>query len=425
MMQVPQDIANTIVDPMAHAALEPVETAYSWLRENAPLAVAEPDGFEPFWAVTRHAHISAISKQNALFRNGDRPSVIRSIATDRGIREAAGGPQGLIRTLVNMDAPEHSKYRRITQSWFMPGNLKSREESIRSIARGFVDRLLANGEQCDFVADLALLYPLHVVMDILGVPEADEPRMLKLTQELFGNTDPELSRSKSADGSNTIDVEAAKLVIADFVAYFNGVTADRREAPREDLASIIANAKIDDRDLDVLEAISYYVLIATAGHDTTSSSVAGAMWALAENPDQFDKVKRNPELTQGLVDEAIRWTTPVKHFMRTATEDTELDGQKIAAGDWLMLCYPSANRDSDVFEAPFEFRVDRSPNNHIAFGYGGHFCLGQHLAKLEMRVLMEELLPRIRSIELAGVPRRIASYFVSGPKTLPLRLSFE
>ena len=187
-------------------------------------------------------------------------------------------------------------------------------------------------------------------------------------------------------------------VVADFGAYFRGITEDRRRHPREDLATVIANARIGGDYMPDHDATSYYMIVATAGHDTTSSSTAGAIWALAQDPAQFEQVKANPELIPGLVDEAIRWMTPVKHFMRSATADTELGGRKIAKGDWLMLCYASGNRDEDVFEEPYRFRSDRKPNRHVAFGYGAHLCLGQYLAKLEMRILFEELLPRLKSI---------------------------
>ena len=169
--------------------------------------------------------------------------------------------------------------------------------------------------------------------------------------------------------------------------------------------------------------MSYYIIVATAGHDTTSSSTAGAIWALAENRSEFAKVKADPSLIPGLVDEAIRWMTPVKHFMRSATADTELRGRAIAKGDWLMLCYPSGNRDEEVFDDPYAFRVDRKPNRHLAFGYGAHPCLGQHLAKMEMRILWEELLPRLQSLELAGEPKLTQASFVNVPKSVPIRFA--
>jgi cytochrome P450 len=171
--------------------------------------------------------------------------------------------------------------------------------------------------------------------------------------------------------------------------------------------------------------MGYYIIAATAGHDTTSSTTAGALWALAERPELWQRLQNDPSLVGGLIEESIRWVTPVKHFMRTATEDTELAGQKIAKGDWMMLSYPSGNRDEAVFDAPFEFRIDRSPNRHVAFGYGAHVCLGQHLARMEMRILWEELLQRVASIELDGTPKRMAAAFVCGPKSVPIRFKLH
>jgi len=189
----------------------------------------------------------------------------------------------------------------------------------------------------------------------------------------------------------------------------------RRANPKDDLATVIANGKINGAYLPPLDMTSYYMIVATAGHDTTSSSTAGAVWALAENPQEFAKVKANPDLIPGLVDEAIRWMTPVKTFMRSATAETELGGRKIAKGDWLMLCYASGNRDEEVFEDPFTFRSDRKPNRHVAFGYGAHLCLGQHLAKMEMRILFEELLPRLKSIALDGEVKMTQPPSSTGP----------
>lgn len=279
--------------------------------------------------------------------------------------------------------------------------------------------------QCDFARDVAFLYPLHVIMEVLGVPEADEPRMLKLTQELFGSADPDLNRS----GAEIRDADAALAqigaTVGEFITYFNAMTEDRRASPRDDIASVIANGRIADQPLGHLEAMSYYIIVATAGHDTTSNTTSSGLWALAENPDQFARLKSDPGLISSYLEESIRWATPVKHFMRTATADAELRGQKISRGDWMMLSYPSGNRDEDVYSDPFAFKVDRSPNKHVAFGYGAHVCLGQHLARMEMRILWEELLPRLESVELAGTPKLMEASFVCGPKSVPIRYRMQ
>ncbi|MHC2434463.1 cytochrome P450 [Bradyrhizobium sp. USDA 4451] len=417
-VDIPADIAATLVDPVAYAD-DRIHASYRWLRANNPLGIARPDKFDPFWVVTKHAHIQAISRQNDLFHNADRPTTLTNRALEERVRKITGGPN-LVRSLVQMDAPDHPKYRALTQGWFMPANLGKFEGRVREIARATVQRMLDRGGTCDFVEDVALGYPLHVIMEILGVPEADEPRMLKLTQELFGPQDPDTARVRDALSAEQVSV-MLQAIIADFSAYFRKITEERRRNPRDDLATVIANAKIGGDYMPEHDQTSYYMIVATAGHDTTSSSTAGAIWALARDPAEFAKVKANPELIPGLVDESIRWMTPVKHFMRSATSDTELGGRKIAKGDWLMLCYASGNRDEEVFEDPDRFRSDRKPNRHVAFGYGAHLCLGQYLAKLEMRILFEELLPHLKSLSLDGEVKMTQAYFVSGPKKLPIR----
>ncbi|HYE46942.1 MAG TPA: cytochrome P450 [Caulobacter sp.] len=422
-LTIPEEIAFKAIDPKAYAD-ESVHEAFRWLRANQPLGRAQLEGVYPFWLVTRHADILEVSRQNDLFHSGDMPTTFTTREADEAVRKMTGGSPHLVRTLVQMDAPDHPKYRVMTQSWFLPQNIRKLEDRIRQIAREHIDRMAEFGGECDFVNEVALFYPLRVIMEILGVPPEDEPRMLRLTQELFGAQDPELNRTRTEQMQTPEAMEAIQAVIADFFMYFKGITDDRKANPAEDLASVIANGQLDGAPINDFEAMSYYVIVATAGHDTTSSSTAGAIWGLAANPGEFAKVKADPSLIPGLVDEAIRWVTPVKHFMRSATEDTELAGQKIAKGDWLWLAYPSGNRDEAVFEDPDSFRVDRKGGKHLAFGYGAHLCLGQHLAKMEMRILFEELLPRLESLELNGQPKLAQANFVGGPKTLPIRYRF-
>lgn len=418
--RIPQPHADALCSPSAYADGRVHET-YRWLRKNEPFGIAAVEGVDPFWVATKHADILEISRQNDLFHNGDRSPTLTSQAVDRKVRDMMGGSPHLLRTLIHMDAPDHLKYRALTQAWFMPPNLKTLEDRVRIIARAAVDKMAARGDHCDFVNEVALQYPLHVIMEILGVPESDEPRMLKLTQELFGAADPELSR----DGEATTFVDAADRdfdfgVVTDFLEYFRQLSEARRRTPTDDLASLIANGRIHGQPMSDLEAMSYYIIVATAGHDTTSSSTAGALWALCENPGEFRKLKSDLSLIPGLVDESIRWTTPVKTFMRTATADTEFAGRQLKKNDWLMLCYASGNRDEAVFADPDAFHIDRRPNRHLAFGYGAHLCLGQHLAKMEMRILWEELIPRLESVELAGTPAMSEAVFVNGPKRLPI-----
>ena len=417
---IPQEIAQTIIDPKAYADGARVDDAFARLRKDMPFAQAHPEGFDPFWVVTKHADILAVERQNELFHNGERATTLTPIEVDRKVREMMGGSPHLVRSLVQMDNPDHFAYRKLTQSWFMPQNMKKLEARIREIAKGFIDRMADMGGNCDFARDVAFLYPLHVIMEVLGVPESDEPRMLKLTQELFGSADPDLNRNRAEIADADAALAQIGATVGEFIEYFNAMTEDRRACPRDDLASVIANGQIGDQPLGHLEAMSYYIIAATAGHDTTSNTTAGGLWALAENPGEFAKLKSDASLIPSYLEESIRWVTPVKHFMRSATADTEMHGQKIAKGDWMMLSYPSGNRDEDVFEDPFAFRVDRSPNKHVAFGYGAHVCLGQHLGRMEMRILWEELLPRLEALELAGAPKRMEANFVCGPKSVPI-----
>jgi cytochrome P450 len=207
--------------------------------------------------------------------------------------------------------------------------------------------------------------------------------------------------------------------------YFNGVTASRRECPTEDLASAIANARIDGEPLSDIETVSYYLIVATAGHDTTSATISGGLHGLIANPDQLERLRNNLDLMPLATEEMIRWVTPVKEFMRTAAEDTTVRGVPIAAGESLLLSYVSANRDEEVFTDPFRFDVGRDPNKHLAFGYGVHFCLGAALARMEVSSFFSELIPRLKSIELTGDPESVATTFVGGLKHLPVRYSLR
>ena len=422
---LPEDVARTVVDPTAYADGARIRDAFAWLRSNNPLGRAELEGFSPFWVVTKHADILEISRQNELFRSGERATTFTNIEGDRRVRQMTGGSPHLVRTLVQMDAPDHPKHRLLTQSWFLPQNIRHLEDRIRQIAREHVDHMADLGGECDFVRDIALTYPLRVIMEVMGVPREDEPRMLRLTQELFGAADPELNRSGAGVGEDRDQMAELQAIIADFFMYFKGITDARKAEPKADLASVIANGQIDGAPISDFEAMSYYVIVATAGHDTTSSSTAGAIWGLCESPGEFAKLKADPSLIPGLVDESIRWTTPVKHFMRSATAPYELRGRKIEAGDWFWLAYPSGNRDEEVFDEPDAFHIDRSPNRHLAFGYGAHLCLGQHLAKMEMRILWEELMPRLTALEFAGEPKLAVANFVGGPKRLPIRYRLD
>jgi cytochrome P450 len=420
---LPADVAREVIDPHSYAEWDSLLDTFDRLREESPVAKIEPeDGelFDPFWLVTRYEDVMRISKDNATFLNNPRP-VVFSFRDAIEFSRKATGSNMLVDSLVVFDAPIHPKYRRLTQDWFMPRNLKQMEDEIRSIAEATVERMIAAGPEVDFAKLVAGPYPLHVVMQILGVPEEDEPRMQMLTQQLFGGQDADLSGTGMENMTPEMVVQLVAGAVKTFEDYFAKLAADRRANPTDDVASVIANATVDGEPLPERDMAGYYIIVATAGHDTTSASTAGAMLALARDPEQWARVKADRSLLPGIVEEAIRWTTPVQHFMRTAAEDVEIGGQQVKKGDWLMINYVAANHDPAQFDKPRKFDAARSPNRHLAFGAGAHQCLGLHLARMEMKILFETLLDRIDTIELAGEPKRAVSTFVGGLKTLPLR----
>ena len=399
-----------LVHGAAYQDLDRWHAAAEQLRRAETLPRVDEAGWQPFWAVTRHSEVAEIERQNVLFPNTETSVLLPEAAL---AQQKKSGVQ--IKSLVHMDDPEHAKYRKLTNEWFKPSHLRKLFEArVGELAKRYVDRMAAFGNECDFARDVALYYPLHVIMSILGVPEEDEPRMLRLTQQLFGNEDPEFAGE---------DRNAALLAAAlDFKQYFDRMTDDRRTHPREDIATVLSTAQIDGAPMPEIERLGYYMIVATAGHDTTSATLASGVEALMNNPDQLRALQQDPSLLDNAVEEMIRWGTPLRHFLRQATEDYTLRGAKIAAGDWLMLVYLSANRDDAVFTDPYRFDVRRkNANEHIAFGTGVHFCLGAHLARMELKAFIRELLSRLESIEPNGPSEHMIANFVGGLKRLPVR----
>lgn len=421
---LPDDIARKVIAPESYAEWDGLLDTFDRLREEAPVAkvVAEDDVFEPFWLITRYEDVVRISKDNKTFLNNPKP-VVFATREATAFAKAATGSNMLVDSLVVFDAPIHPKYRKLTQDWFMPRNLKLIESEIRALADRLVDTMIEAGPQVDFVKSVAAPMPLHVIMQILGIPEEDEPRMLMLTQQMFGGQDADLSGSGMENMTPEQVLQLVSGAVKNFEDYFAGIAAERRANPTDDVASVIANAKVDGEPLPDRDMAGYYIIMAAAGHDTTSATMSGAMLALARDPEQFARVKADRSLLPGLVEEAIRWTTAVQHFMRTAAEDVEIGGQQIKAGDWMMVNYVAANHDPAQFDNPRDFDASRSPNRHMAFGAGAHQCLGLHLARLQIRVLFEALLDRLDAVELAGEPARSSSTFVGGLKTLPIRIT--
>ncbi len=407
-MPIVDEAANVLADPTAYTDEARLHGALTALRAKAPVSLVDVPAYKPFWAITKHADIMAIERANRLFTNWPRPVLMTAESDDM---QAAAG----IRTLIHMDEPQHRVVRAIAADWFSPKAMKALGDRIEQLAKRYVDKMRDAGGECDFVQEVAVNFPLYVIMSLLGVPEADFPRMLKLTQELVGSDDAELQRSTPTDEKMNSLLE--------MFAYFQHLTASWRENPTGDLGSTIANARIDGEPLSDVDTMSYYAIIATAGHDTTSSSISGGVRALIEHPDQRERLRSDLDLMPQATEEIIRWVTPVKAFMRTAAEDTTVHDVPIAAGESVLLSYVSANRDEDAFDGPFRFDIEREPNKHVAFGFGVHFCLGAGLARMEINKFLTELLPRLRSIELNGVPELSATTFVGGLKHLPIRYS--
>ncbi|WP_059015322.1 cytochrome P450 [Mycobacterium sp. M26] len=406
---------RVLADPTAYADEKRLHEALAHLRAHAPVSWVDVEGFDPFWAITKHADIMDIERQNDLFTNAPR-AVLLDAALDaqmRADREAGAG----LATLIHIDDPHHRDLRKIGADWFKPSALRVLKARCDELAKQYVDMMVEKGPELDFAQEIAVNYPLYVILTLLGLPESDFPRMLKLTQELFGSEDSEFQRD--------VDPEALLATLMEFFAYFAALTASRRETPTEDLASAVANAKINGEPLSDMDTLSYYVIVASAGHDTTSAGIAGGLLELLRNPGELARLQADPGLMGTAVEEMVRFTTPVREFMRTAQADTEVRGVPIAKGESVLLSYVSANRDEDVFTDPMRFDVSRDPNKHLAFGYGVHFCLGASLARMEMNSFFSELVPRIKSIELAGDPQIVASTFVGGVKHLPIRYSLR
>lgn len=407
---------RSLISPRAYAEHGAPHDRWTELRRLDRLHFCEPRGFDSFHAVVRHRDICEISKQPDLFWN--RRGIVLESEQQKTILEAESG-LGSLRAILVMDPPEHRDHRKIASPWFTPRAIRRVDPMAQQSAKQLVDRLVAQasgGEgECEFAQDVATAHPLRILSTILGLPREEEPRILALTTQLFASDDPDLQR----EGEDRL--AAAKALAIDFFQLFQRIIEDRRANPRDDLATVLANGRVDGEPMGPMETLGYFLIVFTAGHDTTKNALTGGLHALAQHPEEFAKLKRNPELVPTAVEEILRWASPVNYMKRVVGRDVEFRGQKLREGDNLVLFYASANRDETVFDDPFTFRVDRKPNPHLAFGIGEHFCLGAHLARRSQQALLAELVRRLDAIELAGEPERIHSSFVVGLKKLPLR----
>lgn len=404
---MPSSVATTDTDVFtssaAYADVERWHETVTPLRRAAPVVRLEGTGIEPAWAVLRHAEVLEVERQHELFAS----SPACSVAQARAVLSPGHQPPPM-KTLVEMDGDEHQAHRLVVNKWFLPGSIRRLEAAITARAEDAIADMRRLGGSCDFARDIAIRYPLNVIMTLFGVSDTDYDAMLRLTQALMEAQDPDSASS----GPETM---------LEFYEYFRVLAEERRTEPRDDLASVIANAEIAGKPVGDLGTFGLYLIIATAGHDTTSSAVAGGMEALIAHPEQLEALRNDPSLVANATEEIIRWVSPVKHFLRTAQADCELGNTQISEGDRVLLSYPSANRDELVFDDPGTFDVAR-PNagEHIAFGFGRHYCLGAHLARLEVAKFFELLIPQLDRAEAAGPGRNLESSMVSGPISLPI-----
>jgi cytochrome P450 len=383
--------------------------AWTLLRREDPIHWNTRNIKNPFWAVTRHADIVWISKQPDRFLNRPRLAAFPEMAPPEG--------EVLVRHLLNMDPPDHALFRKLASHRFTPRGLERMRRDIELITRDLLDAMMGDGgdQQGDLVERLSAPLPLQVLAELLGVPREMWPTMFDWTNRVIGSADPEYQQAGD-DAFQT--AQKARLAL---FGYFAEMARARRAKPTDDIVSIVANAEVGGAALPERELLSYYFLLVVAGNETTRNAMTGGLLAFLEHPEQWERLRRDPSLVDSAVEEIVRWTTPVIQFCRTATEDVEIRGVQVRKGDNLCLFYPSANRDEEVFDDPFQFRIDRHPNRHLAFGIGEHFCLGANLARLELRVVFRHLAARLAECELAGPVERLRSSFVGGIKRMPIR----
>jgi len=386
--------------------------AWTRLRKEDPVHWCHPKGYSPFWAITKHADITTVSKQPDVFQSAGRFILFPDALAPPDGEDAAENPP--LRMLVNMDPPEHRDYRKLVSPWFTPRMVKKLEIRLEEITAEMFDDLEGERE-LDFVTEIAALQPLRMITEILGIPRKDEEFVLRVTNENFGLEDPEFQREvENEDDRLGFLTEAA--------GFLNALFEDRRKEPRDDLSTVLATATLGGEPVPPFELFSLAFLVMVAGHDTTRNGISSGLKTFFEHPAELEKLRANPDLVGLAADEIVRWTTPVNHFSRTATRDVELGGKSIREGDSVALFYASANRDEDVFEDPFAFRIDRDPNPHLGFGVGEHFCLGASLARMDLRVFWRHFVERVESIEPTGPIELLDSSFVGGPKHIPVRI---
>ena len=393
---------------------------WRWLRANQPVKMIDATNVQPFWAITKHRHITEISAQPDVFSSAAGNIILFRRDQMEAVADESN-PFNQMRVIISMDPPDHRTFRKVASGFFTPRGITRLDEIVTDTATLMMNRLAEHGDQpVDFVEHVAQRHPLRVLCTILGVPEEDEDRLLELTSQLFAFDDPDVGRPGE-------DRAAASAELGmEFFTMFNTIIEDRRANPRDDLASLLANATLEDGEpMGLVETLGYYLIVFNAGHDTPRHSLSGAIAAFLDFPEEFARLKADPSLIKSAVEEIVRWSAPVNYMKRTALRDYQLDDVLISEGDAVAMFYGAANRDEEVFDDPDRFDVGRTPNRHLGFGWAEHYCLGAHLAKASIAALLEQMVERIDSIEPAGDRSVVSASFVHGYKTLPVRVNWS
>jgi len=408
MSQPPLTLENfNLVHPAHYAALGYPHEIWTRLRREDPVHWWERTEGLPFWAITKHRDITEISTQPDRFVNAPR-LVMQHLPEERNDEFPP--------TLIQMDPPRHRVFRKLINTRFKPQALRRMHADIERIGKEIVDDLVQEDfGECDFVKAVSAPLPIAVIAWLLGVPREDWDLLFDWTNKIIGSQDPDFQ-----DEGKTAQ-ESSRQNMVDLFTYFAKLLEEKRKNPSDDLCSLFTQMEVDGKKLELMDQLAWCLIVVIAGNETTRNGTTGGMLAFVENQDELRKLQADPALLPQAVEEVVRWTSPIIHFARTATADYELRGKKIEEGQSVALFYASANRDEDVFDDPFAFRIDRHPNRHLGFGVGEHFCLGVHLARLEIQVAYKHLLPRIEEVELAGPVDRLHSALVGGVKRLPIR----
>ena len=396
-----------LADPGAFVAGVPHDY-FAWLRANSPVHRQPEPGGRGFWAVTRHEDVQAVERDTETYSSWVGTSLLQDMPEpDLGFMRLQ---------MLNMDAPQHTKLRALVNRGFTPRQIGRLQEHVVELTRSIIDGIARQGE-CDLVTEVAAELPLQVIAELIGIPVADRRKLFDWTNRLIGIDDPEFAASD--DGLD------ARVAMVEMFAYAHELAEARRREPRDDNISTLVQAEVDGEALTDIEFNMFFLLLLVAGNETTRNAISGGVLTLSEHPDERRRVLDDPSLLSSAVEEILRWVSPVMQFRRTATRDTVLEGVEIAEGDKVVVYYPAANRDGDAFDDPDRFDVGRTPNPHLAFGIGPHFCLGASLARLEVRTMLGELLRRLPDLEPAGPVERLQSNFINGIKHLPAAFTPE